>query len=131
MTYTIDDVMPGDVVTFEVGESGKPGCVQRTVLIDNTIYRRDDRISTRALNDQLIVLGARIVDVRRRKPINWVAVPTDALLDLLAAWDELNIYTRDVWRDADEKNKRNALRAKVAEFIDTTRAEWDRAGINP
>ena len=130
MTYSIDDVMPGDVVTFDKGEEGMPGFARTTYRVVGRSSGALDRCSVEQARD-LIGYGWRLVDVQRREPINWVAVPTDALLDLLAVWDDQSGYIQGIWRRADEEHPRTALRAKVAAFIDTTRAEWDRAGIEP
>ena len=130
MTYSIDDVMPGDVVTFDKGEEGMPGFSRTTYRVVWSPSGALDRCSVEQARD-LIDSGCRLVDVQRREPINWVAVPTDAILDLLAVWDDQSGYIQGIWRRADEEHPRTALRAKVAAFIDTTRAEWDRAGINP
>lgn len=128
MTYSIDDVMPGDVVTFDKGEEGLPGFSRTTYRVVGSPSVAFDRCSVEQARD-LIDSGYRLVDVQRREPINWVAVPTDTLLDLLAAWDNQSGHTQVIWRKSDEEHPRTPLRAKVAAFIDTTRAEWERAGI--
>ena len=132
MTYSIDDVMPGDVVTYERGNEDEPGHERVTMkVVKGEVGDERAREVTLDGLDTCLRFDWRLVDVRRREPINWVAVPTDALLDLLAVWDDQSGHIQGIWRKADEEHPRTALRAKVAAFIDTTRAEWDRAGIEP
>lgn len=175
MTYTIDDVMPGDVVTFDQGEEGMPGFSRTTYRATGRPALASDQCSLEQMR-VLIDHGYRLVRVHRPtptppkgalmltdepeggvgvaiskghdrggtcwshgdgdwhdlpNPVEAVPVPADVLRGLLAAWDDQSGYIQGIWRKADEEHPRTALRARVAAFIDTTRAEWDRAGIEP
>lgn len=178
MTYSIDDVREGDVVTYEVGEPRTVGYVQRTVTIDNTEYNRVDRISRDSLNCRITISGARILDVQRQvipshagalvftdtglavcdggdDYAEWACtrtraagtgswdpepdkgaeealpVPAEPLRALLAAWDEMSDYQQRVWEGSSAPAPRVVVRNKIAAFIESTRAEWERAGITP
>lgn len=185
MTYSIDDVMPGDVVTLEKGEEGVPGFARFTCrVVERPIVAlfdwRDVEFAPRYVEQvqDLIDYGYRLVHLHRPtdwptppkgalmltdkpeggvglaiskghnqrgtrwshggggwcdlpNPVEALPVPADVLRGLLAAWDDQSGYIQGIWRRADEEHPRTALRAKVAAFIDTTRAEWDRAGIEP
>ena len=180
MTYSIDDVRVGDVVTYEIGEPRTAGYVQRTVTIVNMGENGMGRMRPSFLNSRIKYNGARIIDVHRPAPalpdgvgamvfvdggvavhdgeamLQWrtfctigdegmvtagrpsgynpeeaLPVPAEPLRALLAAWDEMGDYQQRVGEGSSAPAPRVVVSTKIAAFIESTRAEWERAGITP
>jgi len=167
VTYKIDDVRVGDVVTYgygmdyEVGSTRFTRRVSLDVDVDNFIslptlrclveegWALDDVYTPApeipshrgalALVDQpgdpadndvglAISDGEHWRDGKRLwlnlpNPIEALPVPASQLRDVIAEWDRAG-YQRGVWERSD-----NPMRSAVARFINATRAEWERAGI--
>lgn len=178
MTYSIDDVREGDVVTYERGEVGQPGYQRATVEVAKRelCVGRDDRVTVAGVEMQLR-LGWRMVEVQRRgvlshagalvftdtglaicdggTDLEWASVhtrnpgsgewlpdpddgaeealpvPAEPLRALLAAWDEMSDHQQRVGEGSSAQAPRVVVSTKIAAFIESTRAEWERSGITP
>lgn len=173
MTYTIDDVNPGDVVTLERGEEGRPGFSRRIAIANNGYTADSSRASMSEIREMIEYADYRIVGMQRVRPQgslmlvdepddgvgvaiskghnqggtcwsfgagDWfdlqnpeeaLPVPAAPLRELLDAWDDMSDHQQRVWEETSAPAPRVVVRNKVAAFIESTRAEWERAGITP